>query len=131
MANPILKSWEWFFKKEWEDTISETMIAITAFICFASPDYIDLPGPVRFRGKVFNRPGFNDGDEIITSTVVRLEKVPMEASFQGLVNQNVYGDRFCAITESGSRYEFVESGPEGMSPNQFLAMGTIIHKDII
>jgi len=132
MANVIIKKWEFVFKKEWKDTMHNTVSSFADFVYFEGyKESIDLTNPVRLGGLVYGREGFPDGSDVCTSNIVKIERIPISNNLTELIQNGNDGNRFVATTESGTRYEFVELGPDGMSPNQFLMMGTVIHGSVI
>jgi len=127
MADPMIKKWEFTFDEEWRSGAKGMIIAITNFICNDSKlDTMEISDPVFIVGNVFDKSGFRDGDKISTSNIVRLEKIPASEKFSDLLKYGNCGKRFIATTASGSRYELVELGADGMSAGQFLMTKAII-----
>jgi len=132
MANVIIKKWEFVFKKEWKNTMHDTVSSFADFVYFGGDEEsINFTNPVRLGGLVYGREGFPDGSDICTSNIVKIERVPVSNNFAELIEHGNDGKRFVATTESGTCYELVELGPDGMSPYQFLMMGTVMHGNVI
>lgn len=132
MANAIIKKWELMFMKDWKDTMGKTMAEFTDFV-YGEGDKqsIEFTDPVCLGGLAYGKEGFPDGSDICTSVIVRVERVPMSTNIAELMVYGADGNRFIATTKSGTCYEFVELGPDGMSPHQFLMMGTIMHGHLL
>lgn len=124
-----LKNWCWHYKLKWENFSADTVFSFAKFIDDGVVgSRIKFTDPIRLRGVVYNRPGIKDGTDVVTSNVVSLECLPplIDASLEN-IECGSHGGRFIAVTKSGTRYEFVEYGLDGMSGDQILAMGTIFN----
>ncbi len=115
---PRLTAWELYFKTddgyENRDTVAK---AFAAF--WNSSDYrLDIPGTCMLGGKVYDRKGFNDGDEILTSRVIIIQRI-MHSSHNGTLR-----DLMRAATESGSVYYFYS---DDANAYMSLMLGDIAH----
>ena len=114
VREPSVKAWEFHGKHHAGQPREVEMINLASvardfglFAADASCTCLDLrQHPVALVGDVYDREGFEDGARVITSTVLRVEKILPEAEGTVLEQPPASEPTFCAVTASGSRYHF-------------------------
>ena len=99
--NPTITEWGLYFQKG--DGLDNRSIVMKAFanFCNGADDKLSIPGYCQLGGKVSGHTKFQDGDEILSSYVQSIEKIPNSNT-----TEDAIGFTMCATTQSGSKYYF-------------------------
>ena len=133
---PMLAQWEFLFpKKQNLEIMNKILVKFGNELYVGHEKMVDISaiGEISLRGKVYGDSRFEKGDDIITSPVKTIERVDWKPDNKTWLNGSYSLDEvatftdkevFCATTESGSKYYFVNDDPSG---NMFLYLGMVIH----